>query len=1108
MKFPISGSAIYCALLFIASLLVSAESHAQTVTVVGKNVPLKKVFARIEKQTGYTFFYNCAVVKDTRSVTLKVKDATLEEVLKVLLAGQGLDYYVRSKTIFITKASKPDRSPGGDSANLAETIDLKGRVVDTMGQPMTGANIAIQDRRMRTITDEKGQFHFKNAPIGGIMEISWLGNQIREVITGKTPVTIKLVIAKSRLDEVVVIGYGTTSNRMLTGNIVTIKGEEISEQPVGNPLLALEGRVPGLFVTQSNGIPGGAVSVSLQGQNSILNGNDPLYVVDGVPYASETLPTMIAYGSPLGTTGVQSGPNAVGYGNPLSYLNPGDIESITTLKDADATSIYGSRGANGVILITTKRGQTGRTRVDLGYQDGWGGVTRKLKLLNTPQYLEMREEGIANDGLPVQPTDYDINGTWDTTRYTDWQKMLIGGTARYTTVNGTLSGGNSVTQYLVGGTFHRESAVFPGNFSDQKGSFHFNFNTTSTDQRLKLQLTGNYLIDNDRLPSQDLTGLALSLPPDAPPPYNSDGTLNWQLYPGTTTNTWNNPFADLFNEYQNKTTNLIASSNISYRLLPGLDIRANLGYTDQQMNEFSGVSLRSFPPAQQASLGVTGRSATYSDNNVNSWIVEPQAAYQLVLGKSKIQALAGTTFEQRNGNGLQLFGAGFNSDALLPDIHSATNTSTLMTDDYQYKYAAGFGRISYNGNDEWLVNLTGRRDGSSRFGSAKQFHDFWALGIGFVFTREDFIKRNFPFLSYGKIRGSYGTTGNDQIGDYQFLDLYSTVNAAVPYQNTTGLGPTGLSNPFLQWETTTKIQTGLELGFWGNRVLLSANYIRNRSSNQLIDVGLPSITGFPAIAENEPASVQNVAAELSLNSININRKDFVWKTSANLTIPQNKLLSYTGQIPSNLVIGQPLGINQLFHLLGVDPATGIYSFAELHGAPTPNPTYGTDNFTLVNSQFPKLYAGLQNMLQFKQLSLEFLFQIVKRLEMNDLFSGNPPGTISSNQPAFVVDRWQKTGDIQFFERYSANLSLLSPLQSASQSDAAYSDASYIRLKNLSLSYQIAPNVLHRTKLQGCRVFVQGQNLLTLTRFKGLDPETGSGSLPPLKIITTGLQVGL
>ena len=201
--------------------------------------------------------------------------------------------------------------------------------------------------------------------------------------------------------------------------------------------------------------------------------------------------------------------------------------------------------------------------MDLGYQDGWGGVTRKLKLLNTPQYLEMREEGIANDGLPVQPTDYDINGTWDTTRYTDWQKGLIGGTARYTTVNGTISGGNSVTQYLVGGTFHRESAVFPGNFSDQKGSFHFNFNTTSTDHRLKLQLTGNYLIDNDRLPSQDLTDLALSLPPDAPTPYNPNGTLNWQLYPGTMTNTWNNPFADLFNEYQNKTTNLIASSNIS-----------------------------------------------------------------------------------------------------------------------------------------------------------------------------------------------------------------------------------------------------------------------------------------------------------------------------------------------------------------------------------------------------------------------------------------------------------------------------------------------------------------------------------------------------------------
>ena len=1108
MKFPISGSAIYCALLLLATLLASTKSHAQTVTVVRENVPLKTIFAEIEKQTGYTFFYNCADVDDTKLVTLKIKDATLEGILRVLLKAQGLEYARGNKTIFINKASKRDKSPGGDNASLPGTITLKGRVVDTMGEPLVGATITIRNREMTTITDEKGLFQFNNAPIGGILEISWLGNQTREVITGKIPITIQLEVTKSQLDEAVIIAYGTTSNRMSTGDITTVKGEEISEQPVTDLPLALEGRVAGLFITQSNGIPGGAVSVQLLGQNSILNGNDPLYVVDGVPYVSQTLPTTIAYGSPLGTTGAQSGPNAVGYGNPLNYLNPGDIESITVLKDADATSIYGSRAANGAILITTKKGQRGRTRFDLAYQGGWGSVTRKLHLLNTPQYLQMREEGIANDGSTVQPTDYDINGTWDTTRYTDWQKVLIGRTAHYTTVNGTISGGNSVTQYLVGGTFHRESAVFPGNFSDQKGSFHFNFNTTSTDQRLKLQLTGNYLIDNDRLPSQDLTGLSLSLPPDAPAPYNPDGTLNWQLYPGTTSNTWNNPFANLFDEYQGKTTNLIANSNISYRLLRGLDFRANLGYSNLQTNEFSGVSLRSFPPAQQATLGTNGRSAIYSDNNTNSWIVEPQLDYQFVLGRSKIRVLGGSTFEQRNGNGLLLSGSGFNSDALLTDVHSATITSALLTDYYQYKYAAGFGRISYNQNDELLVNLAARRDGSSRFGPANQFHDFYSLGIGFVFTREDFIQRHFSFLSYGKIRGSYGTTGNDQIGDYQYLDLYSTVNAAVPYQSTTGLAPTGLPNPYLQWEETTKIQTGLEFGFWGNRVLLSADYIRNRSSNQLIDVGLSSVTGFLTIADNQPATVQNVATELSLNTINIERKGFVWKTSANLTIPQNKLLSYAGQPEPNLVVGQSLGVNRLFELLGVSPTTGIYSFAEFHGAPTPNPNYGTDNFRLVNSNFPKSYAGLQNSFQFKQLSLEFLFQFVKRLGMNDLFLSNPPGTPNSNQPAFVLDRWQKIGDMNPFERYSSNLSLFNSIYSASQSDAAYSDASYIRLKNLSLSYQLRPGALHRMKLQGCRIFVQCQNLLTLTRFKGLDPETGNGSLPPLKIITTGLQVGL
>ncbi len=329
-------------------------------------------------------------------------------------------------------------------------------------------------------------------------------------------------ISTSKLDEVQIIAYGTSSQRFQTGNVSSIKAKDIEKSPVSNPLLALQARVPGLNITQGSGLPGGAMRVRVQGENSIANGNTPLYVVDGVPYPSSMPGRGMA---PLGSSNdrVINGVNTANTGSALSYLLPSDIESIEVLKDADATAIYGSRAANGAILITTKKAKAGKNTLDINFQTGWSKLIRRIDMLNTQQYLEMRWEALYNDSI-ADPVNYESPDKitapdllfWDTTVSTDWQKELLGGSARNKTFSAGLSGGNEYIKYLIKGTYQKETTLLPGHFSDQKGSMHFNINSTSLNRKFNIQFSGTYFVDNNQLPGGDIASDITQLPPNAP----------------------------------------------------------------------------------------------------------------------------------------------------------------------------------------------------------------------------------------------------------------------------------------------------------------------------------------------------------------------------------------------------------------------------------------------------------------------------------------------------------------------------------------------------------------------------------------------------------------
>ncbi|CAL1519755.1 SusC/RagA family TonB-linked outer membrane protein [Chitinophaga sp. MM2321] len=1083
----------------------------QKVSIDVKNAPMEDVFKLICKQTGLSFIGKDAGFTNKERISLQVKNVELKKVLNEILPV-GKYIWIFTDDVLVVRKIGID----AEKKNIFETWwawkeqpIVTGKVMDAAGTPVPGATVMVKGTDKGTITNERGEFELKNIDDNAILLISSMGYENEVIkVDGKDRIFVRVLLKINMLDETQVIAYGTTSRRLSTGNINTVKGTEIAMQPVGNVLLALQGRVPGLFVTQTNGIPGGGVTVRVQGQNSLKNGNDPFYVIDGVPYNSQLLPMIRGILGSSGGNMVINGVNNSGpVGNPLSYINPADIESIEVLKDADATAIYGSRAANGAILITTKKGRQGPTNVDVNLQNGWGQVTRRSNLLNTPQYLLMRHEAISNDGLATSATDYDINGTWDTTRYTDWQKELIGGTAHYTDGHITISGGNATTQFLVGAGYKRETMVFPGDFDDQKGSLQFNVSSISVNQKFRISLSGNYLVDNNKLPGDDFTASARTLAPTAPSLYNADGTLNWETLP-TGAATWDNPLVSLYRKYSLKTNNLVSNIQTRYQLLPGLDIGSSFGYTNIQSIETAINPLIAVRPEDRP---YASRTAIYGNNNVLSWTIEPQVTYKRSIAKGKLDALMGATISQNNNNGQQFIGFNYNSDQALKDIHSASTVLSSSNVVFVYKYNAVFGRLNYTWNEKYILNMTGRRDGSSRFGSENQFHDFWSTGFGWVFSSEDFMKKMLPFISFGKLSGSYGTTGNDQIGEYQFLNLYNPIDVGVPYQGIASLRPNGLANPYLQWEETKKMQVGLSLGMAKDKILLNTYYYQNRSSNQLLSYGLPIIVGFGAVQKNIPATVENSGWEFAANTTNLKSSNFRWSSNINLTIPKNKLLAFkdlaTSSYASSYTIGLPITAIKVYHLQGVDPASGIYQFTTEHGSPTTNPNYLTDRPVLINTA-PTWYGGFQNSFSYKDFQLDFLFQFVKQTRIGS-FLGSLPGTRNNNQPTWVLERWQHPNDIASHQQYSAtyNGAIFPAVFASMTSDASYSNASYIRLKNLSFSWQLPGQWKNKLHLKKGSIYLQGQNLLTLTKYKGLDPETGLG-LPPLRVWNFGLQVGL
>ncbi|WP_169472202.1 SusC/RagA family TonB-linked outer membrane protein [Pedobacter hiemivivus] len=1112
-------------LVFIAIMQVNASSFAQRITLSQKNITLDEFFREVKKQTGYNISYSDKVIYDAKKVNVDFKAIPLDQAITTVLDNRYLAFEISGKDITIL----PSKSVFLDQiARNLKNMNVSGKVYNFQGEMLVGATISLKNGKKSTMTNQYGDFTLNDVDENGTLVISYLGYTTKEIqIKSKAYVgDIMLELSDSKLDEVQVIAYGKTTQRYNIGSVATVTAKDIQQQPVTNVLLALQGRVPGLVVTNSNGAPGAMVTTQIRGQNSLANSqnsnmslatfNQPLYIIDGVPMSTQNNRVITPPGL-ASSSAASYWRNYTGL-SPLNSINPNDIESISVLKDADATSIYGSQGSNGVILITTKRGQSGKTHFNVALNSGPTAATRTPQMMNTQQYIEMRQEALRNSGLTANPAlDADVL-LFDQTKYKNWMDEFYGGVGHHTDFHSSLSGGTSNTNYLVSGGYTHESYNFPGDFADNRLSLHSSFNHKTADNRFTLDFGTDYSYDaNNSTGAPDLLS-AFTLPPNYPDMVDASGNLVWSYkgVPLSNTQGYLKQISDA------KIYNLNSHLMATYEIITGLRLGVSAGYSRQNVEGYSATPIISQNPAS----GMLG-SALFNTNYSETLNLEPQLTFVKQLSKGVLNVVAGGTYRKNKLSNLDVSAFNYSNDALLGSIGSAgasyaTNSSSI------YKYIAAFGRINYVWDNKYIVNLTGNRNGSSNFGPDRRFGNFGSAGAGWIFSNESFAKALSPVLSFGKLSANYGTSGTDGVQPYMYQPNWGPSNVYGGYQGIPGYAPINPLNPIYAWATNKKLNFQLDLGFLQDRLVFSATSYKNKTDNQLVSYLQPIQTGFSSITANAPYTVENKGLEFSLTSKNFSRKDFQWATAFNISFNKNKLTKFddlnNSPYADIYVVGQPVNIFMLIPYEGVDPNTGIFQYRKADGTLTNTPYNATGvngrpgDRTVLMDLNPKFTGGLNNQFSYKGISLTLFFQFAKQKGESYLYSiynngGQIPGKPNTNLPVQFLDRWQKVGDNASIQRLISSEGNAIDRKTAvaarafSYSTGAYTDASYIRLKTVSLSYNIPASMAKKVFLGSANIFVNAQNLLTITGYKVGDPETQNlYSIPAQRTIVAGVNL--
>lgn len=1006
----------------------------------------------------------------------------------------------------------------------AKDVIIKGTVKSEGGGLLQGVAVSVKGTNISTGTNATGAFQI-SVPEGSTLVFTYVGYVTQSVsIANKTEINVIMAMDfdKYKIDEVVVVGYGTQKKRDVTGSVGSVAMKDIENIPITRADQILQGRVSGVQVTQTNSEPGGNVSIRIRGTNSITAGNEPLFVIDGFPGAGD-----------------------------LNSINPNDIESIDVLKDASATAIYGSRGANGVVIITTKKGKAGQTSINFEAFTGLQNVSKTYDMMNATEYANYLNEVVsltnAETGSTRAPA-YSAAQIATLGEGTNWQDALLR-TAPISSYQLSISGGNTDTQHSLSLNYLMQNGVVL-NSGFQRGNIRYSldkkisekikmgFNTqiSRTDEDRALVNTaggsaGGVILDalrfNPAIPVRDpLTGQFTQR--NGPAPYADNNMGNPVAYSETVVN---------------KFANLRSLMNIfgEYEFIKGLKLRVNGGVDLNYQTRDFYLPSDIFAPTAPA-----GGTSTRSAANRYSWINENFLTYDKTFNKNHVlNLLAGTSVQQFDNTNFSANNSNFFTDILGADnIGIGSVVQPPSSGRSRRSLASYFGRANYSLMEKYLFTFTMRADGSSAFGDNNKWGYFPSAAVAWRVIEEDFMK-NQSIVSDLKLRTSYGITGNQEIDPYSSLGRYSSNGYTTGSTRLIGIAPNNISNPDLSWESTASLDIGIDAGFLQNRITVTADYYHKQTSNLLLQVAIPRSTGYATTLINA-GGVENKGIELGLNTVNVDGKNFQWNTNANISFNRNKVTDLNGEnqrfvgamsasiFPganpgsSILRVGEPIGSFYGYTFQGIwqtpaeIAASGIINtnnairpgdpkYADMNDDKIIN---GLDRSIIGKAQ-PDFIYGLTNNFSYKGFNLNIFLQGVQGVEVLNLNRYEiESGILNTNKLQSVTNRW--TGPETSNTIPKANSVLR---RSTGVTSDVVEDASFLRIKTVSLAYKIPVFKSMMKTVKSANIYVTAQNLYTFTKYTGFDPEVNSfgdsnlslntdyNAYPNVRTFIVGLKVG-
>ncbi|WP_370087821.1 SusC/RagA family TonB-linked outer membrane protein [Ekhidna sp.] len=959
---------------------------------------------------------------------------------------------------------------------IAQNQTISGKVVDaTDGTSLIGVTIMVKGSGQGASTDIDGNYRI-NASNTDVLVFSYIGYKTVEIpVGGQSTIDLKMESEVSELEEVMVVGYGTLRKREITGSITKIGGDELQNVQAPSFEAALQGKAAGVQVIQGSGLAGSGSVIRIRGIGSISAGGDPLYVVDGIPITQSQFTNVSRNGGAMNT-------------NPLATLNPNDIASIEILKDAAAAGIYGSRGSNGVILITTKRASSKGNSFNFSSKAGISEPVAKAKMLNSEQYLQLYQEAWENDGNVGRAT---LPGgmTWEEIERrnidTDWwdQNVQTGFKQEY---NFSWTRGGEKLKTYFGISYSDNESYLVGNSYD-RASARLNADyILSTQTKLSSSLSysrGN----NERVNAAWSGGLGDAMSTALPiyPIYNDDGTF-W-VQSGVPNSVRQRALTD----WNTVDTRIIGNLNISHSLPNGINLRGGGSYDYFKSNDDkweAGELVGRNDIIGQAYANIT---------EVDNYNANLTADYTFKAGAGNLKVLVGSEYQQSVRSAVTGKGVTDVSEQLRFDPIVGENGETFggtPLQDEVTKFISFFSRFNYNVRNKYFFQATLRTDGSSKFGPDNRFGFFPTVGFSWFASEEDFLQ-SVDAISLLKFKINYGITGNSDFGANEFIGTYQ--RQGPPDQNGYGfnpiLYPTKLPNPDLKWETTSNFDIGFEAGFFNDRIIVEFDYFRKLTSDVLAQIALPPQNGIDNSVFENVGEISNNGFEVSVSTVNISNGDFEWATNFNISQYKNKIESIGnfseeavsgGTNDTRVIVGQPVGTNFLVRFSHVDPQSGRPVYLDIDG----NETFDWDpkDRVAVGNVLPDFTGGITNTFTYKSWNFSFLFVFTKGGDIYDSSSKRQLGVVTTwNMREDIFDRWRQPGDIATYPRLTLDTETYGSGTPWINTDLWLHDGSYIRLRNVSLTYNL-PQVIDLVK--SASVTFSATNLLTFTNFIGLDPE--------------------